>query len=41
MADADIPLEFSEMLYEDMLTAGQEVKSFSYDGDNHNILGHG
>jgi len=37
-ADADVPLEFSEMLYEDMLTAGQDMKSDSYDGDNHNIL---
>jgi dipeptidyl aminopeptidase/acylaminoacyl peptidase len=36
-ADADVPWEFSEMLYADMLEANQVVEFYTYDGDNHNI----
>ena len=36
-ADADVPLEFSEILFYQMLDAGQYVELYKYDGDNHNI----
>lgn len=36
-ADADVPLEFSELLYYQMLEAEQYVELYKYDGDNHNI----
>ncbi len=36
-ADEDVPLEFSESLYFQMLDAGQYVELYKYDGDNHNI----
>lgn len=36
-ADADVPLEFSELLFYQMLEAGQYVELYKYDGDNHNI----
>jgi len=36
-ADEDVPLEFSESLYFQMLEAGQYVELYKYDGDNHNI----
>jgi dipeptidyl aminopeptidase/acylaminoacyl peptidase len=36
-ADADVPLEFSELLFYQMLDAGQYVELYKYDGDNHNI----
>jgi len=36
-ADADVPLEFSELLFYQMLEAKQYVELYKYDGDNHNI----
>lgn len=36
-ADSDVPWQFSEMLYDDMLAAGQVAEFYTYDGDNHNI----
>jgi len=36
-SDADVPLEFSELLFYQMLDAGQYVELYKYDGDNHNI----
>ena len=36
-ADPEVPLEFSELLFFEMLDAGQYVEFYKYDGDNHNI----
>src|SRR5258705_3676206 len=36
-ADHDVPWEFSEMLYDEMLEANQVVEFYTYEGDNHNI----
>ena len=36
-ADADVPLEFSELLFYQMLEAQQYIEFYKYDGDNHNI----
>ena len=36
-ADEDVPVEFSEILYYQMLDADQFVELYKYDGDNHNI----
>jgi len=36
-ADEDVPLEFSESLFSQMLAAGKYVELYKYDGDNHNI----
>ena len=36
-SDTDVPLEFSELLFYQMIAAGQYVELFKYDGDNHNI----
>jgi dipeptidyl aminopeptidase/acylaminoacyl peptidase len=36
-ADSEVPLEFSEMLYNEMLQANQTVEFYIYEGDNHNI----
>ena len=36
-ADADVPWQFSEMLYNDMLAANQTAELYTYEGDNHNI----
>jgi len=36
-ADADVPLEFSEWLFFQMLDAEQYVELYKYEGDNHNI----
>jgi dipeptidyl aminopeptidase/acylaminoacyl peptidase len=36
-ADEDVPLEFSELLYYQMLDAQQYVELYKYEGDNHNI----
>jgi uncharacterized protein len=36
-ADADVPWQFSEMLYDEMLEAGQVAEFYIYEGDNHNI----
>ena len=35
--DEEVPVEFSEMLYNEMQEAGQPVEFYTYDGDNHNI----
>ncbi|HEX2991522.1 MAG TPA: alpha/beta fold hydrolase [Anaerolineales bacterium] len=37
--DEDVPLEFSELLFYQMLDAQQYVEFYKYDGDNHNISG--
>jgi uncharacterized protein len=36
-ADHDVPWQFSEMLYDEMLAANQVAEFYTYDGDNHNI----
>jgi uncharacterized protein len=36
-ADADVPLEFSELLFYQMIEADQYVELYKYEGDNHNI----
>lgn len=36
-ADADVPWQFSEMLYNDMQAANQVSEFYTYEGDNHNI----
>jgi dipeptidyl aminopeptidase/acylaminoacyl peptidase len=36
-ADEEVPLEFSELLFYQMLNAGKYVELYKYDGDNHNI----
>lgn len=38
--DHEVPVEFSEMLYNEMLEAGQPVEFYTYEGDNHNISGY-
>ena len=35
--DHEVPVEFSEMLYDEMLEDGQPVEFYTYKGDNHNI----
>ena len=35
--DADVPLEFSELLFYEMLGVNQYVEFYKYEGDNHNI----
>jgi dipeptidyl aminopeptidase/acylaminoacyl peptidase len=35
--DEDVPLEFSELLFYQMLNANQYVEFYKYEGDNHNI----
>jgi dipeptidyl aminopeptidase/acylaminoacyl peptidase len=35
--DEDVPLEFSELLFYQMIEANQYVELYKYDGDNHNI----
>jgi dipeptidyl aminopeptidase/acylaminoacyl peptidase len=35
--DTDVPLEFSETLFYQMLAANQYVELYKYEGDNHNI----
>lgn len=39
-ADHDVPWEFSEMLYNEMLAANQVAEFYTYEGDNHNISGY-
>jgi uncharacterized protein len=39
-ADTDVPVEFSETLFYQMLEAEQYVELYKYDGDNHNISGY-
>ena len=36
-ADEDVPLEFSELLFYQLLNAQQNVELYKYEGDNHNI----
>ena len=36
-ADEEVPLEFSETLFTQMLDAGKYVELYKYEGDNHNI----
>lgn len=36
-ADHDVPWEFSQMLYDELMAANQTVEFYTYDGDNHNI----
>jgi dipeptidyl aminopeptidase/acylaminoacyl peptidase len=36
-ADEEVPLEFSETLFYQMLNAQKYVELYKYDGDNHNI----
>ena len=36
-ADEEVPLEFSEILYYEMLDANQYVELYKYPDDNHNI----
>jgi fermentation-respiration switch protein FrsA (DUF1100 family) len=35
--DEEVPLAFSQMLYDEMQAAGQVVEFYTYEGDNHNI----
>jgi len=35
--DEEVPVEFSQMLYDEMLDANQFVELYTYEGDNHNI----
>jgi dipeptidyl aminopeptidase/acylaminoacyl peptidase len=35
--DADVPLEFSQILYDQLLAAGKTAELYIYEGDNHNI----
>jgi len=35
--DKDVPVEFSEMLYSEILAAGKSAEVYIYKGDNHNI----
>ena len=39
-ADEEVPIEFSQMLYDELLEAGQAAEYYTYDGDNHNISRH-
>ncbi len=36
-ADEEVPLEFSETLYEQIMQAGTTAEFYTYDGDNHNL----
>ncbi|HET9908960.1 MAG TPA: alpha/beta fold hydrolase [Anaerolineales bacterium] len=36
-ADQDVPWEFSQMLYDEMIAANQIAEIYTYEGDNHNI----
>lgn len=36
-ADSDVPVEFSQTLYEQIQAAGREAELFTYPNDNHNI----
>ena len=37
--DEEVPVEFAEILYEEMQQANQVVELYTYEGDNHNISG--
>lgn len=36
-ADDSVPVDFSQLLYEEMQAAGQPVEYYVYEGDNHNL----
>ena len=36
-ADEEVPLEFSQTLYDQLLAANKTVEFYTYDGDNHNL----
>ena len=36
-SDAEVPLEFSQILAEQMQAAGQTVELYTYEGDDHNL----
>lgn len=36
-ADDEVPVEFSQMLYDEMRESNKVVEFYTYDGDNHNI----
>ena len=38
--DEEVPVEFSESLFYQMLEAGKYVEFYKYEGDNHNIANH-
>ncbi len=38
-ADEEVPVEFSEKLFDEMKKAGKEVELYTYEGDDHNISG--
>lgn len=38
-ADTDVPVLFSETLYQQMQQAGKPVELYTYEGDNHNLSG--
>jgi fermentation-respiration switch protein FrsA (DUF1100 family) len=38
-ADASVPYEFSELLYDEITAAGGTVEFYGYPGDNHNLSG--
>ncbi|MGE5375883.1 MAG: alpha/beta hydrolase family protein [Bacteroidota bacterium] len=37
LADEEVPWQFSQMLYDEMLAAHQTAELYTYEGDNHNI----
>jgi dipeptidyl aminopeptidase/acylaminoacyl peptidase len=37
--DESVPLEFSEILYQQLLEAGKTAELYTYQGDNHNLSG--
>jgi len=39
-ADTDVPVEFSQTLFDQALTAGQDVELYLYEGDDHNLSGY-
>ena len=36
-ADGDVPIEFSQILYDQITAAGKTVELYTYEGDNHNL----
>jgi dipeptidyl aminopeptidase/acylaminoacyl peptidase len=39
-ADEEVPLEFSQMLYDELLAANKVTEFYTYDSDNHNLSNH-
>jgi uncharacterized protein len=37
ITDEEVPVQFSQMLYDEMQAANQTVELYTYEGDNHNI----